>query len=331
MASNSTGSEFSLMRVMGYLRSRRRQLAVFMVCVGISTFLWMMIKLNSHYIRSIVIEVKLTEVPENRRAVSLQSSKVAVEIRAQGYQLLFNEITMLKHLDLALSKTLLKPGKEKGVYFISTESMIARISSQLPVSTEILSMRPDTLFFRIDDIFREKVPIRPEVSMTIIPPWYLSDTFILTPDSVWITGTKDKIKQVTSVSTRPFSLSQPQPAFRYKLNLINPFPDHLVLQTKEVQLEGKMEKFSTQTWTLPVHFNDTVKIAGYPDYESITVSCRIPESKVSQFDPKTLALHGKKVVQEDGGLFVYPELTAPGFVKGIKLTPSRISIYPEAP
>lgn len=80
--------------------------------------------------------------------IPLQNDTIMIEIKAQGYQLLFNEISIARNRELMLSKNNLQKSNTPGLMFITSRSLLAGIASKFPTSAELLHIRPDTLFFR---------------------------------------------------------------------------------------------------------------------------------------------------------------------------------------
>lgn len=321
---NSSGVTVS--KILSYVRQYKGQIMVFIICLCVSVLLWLTIKLNRHYLHNISFRVNLTGLYDNHKLIPLHDNIVILEIKAQGYQLLFNEITMAKNLEIDLSKTLLKQSNIPDVVYISGKSLMARISAQLPFSSELLTLKPDTLFFRVENIVSVKVPVIADAALTFKPHYGLFDTTTISPDSVIVTGSHDLVSSIESISTRKLRLKQIDSSFNYKLNLINPFPDQLTMKPKEVVITGKVTRFLSQDLTLPVTFSETVLQKGAPDTEQVELRFLIPVEKKTAFSSSTISVTSESFVETDEATYALISVNAPPFVKKITVSPDRIML-----
>jgi hypothetical protein len=118
--------------------------------------------------------------------------------------------------------------------------LLARIATQFPVSTELLNVKPDTLFFRVSDIEYRWVPVVPDISIDFQENHMLYDTLIIKPDSVRIKGDVRILDEIVAIPTRRIDLKQVHKPFSYSLNLINPNPGQISMDVKEVMVSGRV-------------------------------------------------------------------------------------------
>ncbi len=137
-------------RAWEYLQNHRRQIVVFIICLAVSALLWLTIILNRYYVHGIWFKVVLAETDNNQQLIPLQNDTIILDIKAQGYQLLFNKITMARNRSLVLRKNNLRKSRQPELLFITSRSLLGTIASKFPVSAELIHIRPDTLFFRIE-------------------------------------------------------------------------------------------------------------------------------------------------------------------------------------
>lgn len=325
MNQNEVG-KITLKRVLVYLRRNRRQIVVFMVCLGISLLLWLMIKLNRHYVHTVTFRVNLSGMFENQRMIALQPDTVKLEIKAQGYQLLFNEVTIARSLEIDLSNTLLRPTSQPGILYISSQSLMARIATQFPVTTEMLSIKPDTLFFRVEDIETAWVKVHPDIVLDFKANHFLYDTILVKPDSILVKGSSALVAQTPFVSTRKLDLKQVDKSFSTKLNLVNPHPGQLELNPKEVTISGKVSKFVEKFWTLPLNMPDSLDIPATPALKLVEVHGFIPAEEGALFNPSSISVTIGKIIIEGNTRYGILQATAPLMVKQIRIHPERINL-----
>jgi hypothetical protein len=313
-------------RILAYLRRNRQQIIIFLVCLGISVLLWLMIKLNRHYVHTVTFSVNLSGLFENQKLVPLQRDTVVVEIKAQGYQLLFNEVTMANILEIDLNKTLLRESSRPGILYISSQSLLARIATQFPVSTELLSIKPDTLFFRVEDIESRKVAVVPNLLLDFKLPFNLYDSVTISPDSVIIRGDQALVDAIPAIMTRRLDVKQIDKSFSFKLNLINPHPGQVDLFPKEVTITGKVTRFMEKTANVPVQLADSIFRQNIPNGNTVEVKFSLPVEENAAFNPGSLIVTATGLVKDGDNHYIRLEAKAPPFVKNIRLIPDRIPL-----
>lgn len=319
---------FTVRKALIYLRLHRRSIVVFLVCTGISLLLWLMIKLNRHYVHTITYRINLTGAVANQRVVPLQKDTVFLEIKAQGYQLLFNELTMAGGLEIDLNQAFLRQSNRPGILYIAAQSLMARISTQFPVSTVVLSIKPDTLFYRVEEVSSRTVPVVSDLVLDFRANHYLHDTTLVIPDSVIITGDQATLAQIPSISTRKLELKQIDKSFNYRLNLINPFPGQIELETRDVKVIGNVSRFTEKVFTVQVTPADSVLMTGTLKSQAAEVRCMIPVEETALFNPMMIEVTATQVIREGSQFFAILVVKGPPYVKNIRITPERILMEP---
>jgi len=315
----------TLQRGLVYIRRHRRQIAVFITCLLISGLLWLMIKLNRDYVHTITFRVNITGQHDGQQFIPLQNDTVVLELKAQGYQLLFNELSMARSLDIDLSKTLLRQSYRPDILYISSHSLLARIATQFPVSTELLNVKPDTLFFRVSDIEYRWVPVVPDISIDFQENHMLYDTLIIKPDSVRIKGDVRILDEIVAIPTRRIDLKQVHKPFSHALNLINPNPGQIAMDVKEVLVSGRVVPAVNKIYIVPVQLPDTLKtVSGMP--VNAELFCKLPVSELAGFNPNQIRISVSQVSREGGVLYGILAAEAPSFVKQLRISPEKIPL-----
>lgn len=327
--SEPVAEKITLQGVLVYVRKRRRQIFVFITCLLISGLLWLMIKLNRDYVHTITFSVKVSGQQDGQRLIALQSDTVVLELKAQGYQLLFNEISMARSLDIDLSKTLLRQSNRPDILYISSQSLLARIATQFPVSTELLNVKPDTLFFRVYETEERRVPVLPDIVMNFQENYMLYDTLQLDPDSVTIRGDAGSLTEIAGIYTRHLDLKQVNKPFTQTLNLLNPKPGIIEMDAREVVITGRVVPAVSKGFTLPVQFPDSLAPAP-GTLKTVEVTCKMPVSELAGFNPNTIRVVVGELTREGGFWYGVLSAEAPAFVRQIKITPDRIPLEPIA-
>ncbi len=324
----SKPSGFTPRRFLLYMQRNRRQVFSFLICLALSALLWFTIKLNRQYVHAVSYQVSFNSLWSEQELTPLQPSVINLEIRTHGYQILFHQFARAGELTLDLDRAFLREARQPGIFFITAQSLIARISSQLPLSSTVLTVKPDTLFFSLAQTTSRKVAIRPDLSAEFRHGFDLHDTVQIKPDSVVISGNQKLVDQIQFIRTSSLSLPLSEGSFRYRASLVNPYPDKLSLETDGVEISGTISRFVEKSFFTQVITSDTVLSAGVLKHPTVEVKCQIPAEEAASFNPLTVEVIAAKLIKEGGILFAILDTRYPAFVKKVKLIPDRIPVEP---
>ncbi len=322
---NTTGTLTGyLSRGIRYLRNNKRQTVALMVCLAVSSFLWLMIKLNKTYVHQVRFQVEITGTEPNVELVPLQKDTLTLELQALGYQLLFNELLVSRKLNIRLRNNLLTPlPHTTNVQFVASRSLLKSFTDHFPSSTQIIRIHPDTLFFRTDAIITRKVPVKPQIDLAFQNNHLLYDTVSLNPDSVLIRGKEHYVANIHHIATRDLALRNLDSSFSYQLNLINPRPGQLRISHREVNVSGVVTEYFDTTYLVPLQLADSLLLENGVD-GNVVIRCMIPVAKRDYFNPQRITISlGPTTYQQDRFVGL-PLVEAPPFVKHIRIVPEKL-------
>jgi len=135
----------------------RNQLSVFLVCLIITIFLWILVHLSKEYFYTTEYRLNYTHVPWNMKMVSCSDSLLIMTIRLQGYEFFSEQFFRRRNreCDVSLSRMKMKAGEEQVNGYLLTRGIAKTIAEQTSYPLEIFSTAPDTLFFTF-----EKKPLK---------------------------------------------------------------------------------------------------------------------------------------------------------------------------
>lgn len=185
------------------LSDKSREFFVFLFFFFVAGGFWLLQTLNNDYETSFSIPVKLKGVPNNVVITSEPASELRIKVKDKGTVLLnymlgksFYPLT----LDFAESSN-----SDNRVQLFASQ-LEKQVSSQLNVSTRLLSMQPDTLEYIYSKGSSKRVPVKLQGTVTAGRQYYLSDT-IFHPDSVLVYAPAGVLDTITAAYTRRLSLT----------------------------------------------------------------------------------------------------------------------------
>jgi len=164
----------------------RNQLYVFLVCLGISVFIWSLVRLSKDYIYSVNYQVRYINVPSNLRLVSKSDTAIRLNIKVQGFDFFSEQYFMRKsHLiDISLHHVKLFKHDKSTTGYLLTSQAGKEIAAQLIYPLEIYSYSPDTLYFTFERRTTKTVsPLKSKPTPETITR-QVKDTLSITRDSL---------------------------------------------------------------------------------------------------------------------------------------------------
>jgi len=130
----------------------RNQLYVFLMCLLVSVFLWILVKLSREYYYTINYKINYTQIPPSYKLTQISDSVLTLKLRVQGYDFFIDRFfrTTSHTYDVDLSTIKVKPQGSVYKGYLLTNPFGYEISSQTQFQNNLLSTTPDTLFFEFE-------------------------------------------------------------------------------------------------------------------------------------------------------------------------------------
>jgi hypothetical protein len=127
----------------------RNQLSVFLACLIISIFLWLLVHLSKEYFFTAEYRLNYTQVPWNMKMLSCSDSVLILTVRLQGYEFFSEQFFRRKKRehDVSLHGLRMKIGDDQAYGYLLTRGIAKDIAEQTAYPLEIFSTSPDTIFF----------------------------------------------------------------------------------------------------------------------------------------------------------------------------------------
>jgi hypothetical protein len=130
----------------------RNQLSVFLACLIISIFLWLLVHLSKEYFYTTEYRLNYTQVPWNMNMLSCSDSVLILTIRLQGYEFFSEQFFRRKkrECDVSLRGMKMKIGDDQVTGYLLTRGIARDIAERTAYPLEIFTTSPDTIFFTFD-------------------------------------------------------------------------------------------------------------------------------------------------------------------------------------
>lgn len=267
-------------------RKSRNQLYVFLVCLVLSIFIWMLIKLSEENVSEVRYPVELVNLPEGKILVEGSNQYLNIGFEEKASDIFFIKfIRKRKPVSISLANMPLRKKGSRYTGVIFPSHLTDYITRQQQLDYSIVSISPDTLRFVFEDKVSKKVTVVPNVEFSLAKQMMLYDSISIEPDSVVLTGPESSLESISSVSMEPLALLDLQDSAVVSSEIIIP-GDHRQVspEPKNVKVIVPVEEFTeaiTEVRVVPVSeqfsgikiFPETIRISYWvalSDYNEIS-------------------------------------------------------------
>ncbi|MEI8046605.1 MAG: hypothetical protein WCI92_04435 [Bacteroidota bacterium] len=302
------------------------RLIVFLVCLAISILMWLFIELMKDYKDEIKYNITFLNVPKDLILTNTEDSVISIEMNAQGFELLAAKYTKRQPtLTIDLSTLKIRPTEQGYIAFLPSAKVMDQLGSQIRFKTEIINIKPDTLFFRFSEIFRKQVPVKLDLTYTLSDQYDVTDSVSFRPQYVTVSSIKNIIDTLSFVRTQKLRLNQLDSSVFTKVALFKgPQASLLKYSTDSVTVLMKVEQVTEAGYTVPVSISgngEMVKI--FPD--KVEIVCRVPLSAYPHIEASDFATQVEFLPSLIKEKKLHVNLiTVPDKVRVLKIIPSEV-------
>lgn len=262
---------------------------VFVVCLALSSFLWLLNSLEKRYTSRISVPVEYVEIPRDKELSGALPQNFDLMVDAYGYTLLSYK------LRLAFSPILLNVGEmiDNGFtspyrtrYIISTGLHREEIAKQISSEIKILSIKPDSLVFNFSKIVSRKVKVKPQLKLSFENQYFLEEEPSTLPDSLVIRGPQNVVDTIKFIPTEFREFDKLNHTLE-KMVTIQPLKG-ITTEVSEVKLLIPVEQNTEVSFDIPIQVVNTppeIVLKAFPG--KVKVTCRIGLSKYKKLDYNT--------------------------------------------
>lgn len=242
--------------------------------------------MRKNYVTTIGFPVKFVNFPNDKHVVGEMPSYIFLHIKTSGYTIVqyrINPPAVPVVIDLnqyALGKLYEKSPR----YFLKTNTLSNTIEAQLPNIVKVMDIKPDTIFFQFDKVYKKKVPVVPAVRVEFIKQYSFKDIPTVKPDSIWVYGPKFVIDTIHMVKTESILIKNVSKSIEKRLELQKQY--YLTYSVKHVMLYCPIEKFTEAKLLIPLEVKnvpDSLIMKIIPDV--VSVSCNVGLSNYEKIKP----------------------------------------------
>lgn len=247
------------MAKLDFIRAKQNQkyryrLTVFMICLAISAFIWMLIKLSDQYSSDIVIPVTYSDIPEGKILVNNVDTAIKIGITERGFALAWVKYFRQKNpINISLKNYRLREQMHQYVSLIGTQAWSQQFLNQYDLKGEVEYVLPDTIAFYFEDRYSREVPVEPDIQIKFKKQFFAYDTMAISPARVTISGLYKHVNEINTIKTVPTKFENLNESIDQKVALEIPGQaSEIQIEPPAVNINLPVEKFTESQIEIPI-------------------------------------------------------------------------------
>lgn len=299
-----------------------KKLRVFLLFLILSFLFWSLIKLSKNYIADVEFNLVYVDVPKNKLLQNVPVSKVKLTVKTIGFKLLKYGLKT-KELKYSLSDL---NHKKSSIYYSITQSKIKDLQVQFTAETEVLKIKPDTLYFDLGVKKSKKVKVITNVNLQFKSGFSLVKKYTIHPNSVTVSGASKYIDSIDDIQTELFEMEEVSSSFEEIVKLKQP-NEYVTLSSNIVTIKGDVEKMTEGTFNLAYRIINLPKnyiISTYPKKVKVTYQVALKDyNKISENSFKIQCDY--KETESNNFEYLIPKIVEkPEILFDVKVIPNKI-------
>ncbi|MBI9073058.1 MAG: hypothetical protein JEY94_15765 [Melioribacteraceae bacterium] len=300
-----------------YLSGMKSKVISIVLISLFSILLWGYISLSGEYRTTITPEVRVSNVPENYDIAGISSSDITIRVKGQGWDLA--KLVWGPDFNYDISAK-----NDSGRHEIFLRDELDR-NSRLPSTIQVIEMLPERINFKVDKVNSKLVPIFPNILPGYRVGYGVVSDIKIVPDSILISGTKNELTKINSISTilKEFEDLDKSVSEYLELEQI----DNINYSLDKTLLQFEVEKIIDLT------FEDVpVETRGVPYFQylqlypsTVDVILRGGINKLSKLEKESITayINYKQAIDDSLGA-IQPRIIYPTFTSLVRTEPNKL-------
>ncbi len=283
--------------------------------------------MSKEYYSNIEYPLVYTNIPGDKLLTNSPDSTLILRVKSKGFRL-FSIKYLKKHraIGINLSRTNLRKSRYENTTYVLTSSLKKDIEKKLYLTDKLISISPDTLHFNIEEIVNNKIPVRPDISITYKKQYLLYDSIKLNPDSIIVRGSQETIDTIKFIKTAKIELLNLSENKSFALKIIKPITSpNIKYSTDTINVFIPVEKFTEATIEIPVGIlnNDSINIITFPEKVQLTYLVALKDYKRIYPEMFSAGINYNENIKNNKNLKLKVS-KQPDFVKITKIKPEKV-------
>lgn len=178
---------------------------IFLLCVIVSTILWLVSVLGKSYEVEVSIPIKYTNLPKDKVLVNEPPRKINVLLKSYGFTLLRHKIQLtINPINFNVKQFTLNmmDNANQTDFSLNLNNYLPQISKQVSSEINLLKISPEKINFKFDQIVSTKKKVIQNFELQFNTHYFLSDSISFIPDSIIVSGPKSIVDSICCIETK---------------------------------------------------------------------------------------------------------------------------------
>jgi len=264
---------------------KRSDNLIFLVCIIIATFFWLLIKLADTYIVSYNYSIIYRNIPVEKKLTKIIDTTLNISFKARGFDILRLNITESKEKMTLDLKDYEIENIKNDEYYISTGLIKEELANYINVSESDIELSKNRLQFILDELHEKEVKVKGRHLIEFKDQFDLYEKELLSPQTVSVFGPLSVLDTLHFIYTEEIKLSNIYKDQNVKVRLYNPLPELLNFEPEIVTVQLRVERFTES-------FIETdIDLSGLPETirtfpSTIRINFKVAQKDFSNVQPK---------------------------------------------
>ncbi len=306
--------------------SNNKKLYVFLSCLCLTIFFWLLNALGNNYTTSIKLEVEYKNNPKNYVIINDLPSQLDINISGLGFDLLGYKL-QLKRPPLRIDLSGIKDLDKNNNSVIDFSVYKPFISKQLGSQIVVNEIQPEKIDVRLDKQTSKLVVIEPILNLNFAKQYQLDGEIKVKPAVVNVVGPKSVLDTLSKVYTEIISYNKIDQTATHEVALNKKHKEQrLTFDLDKVIVFIPVEKFTESTITIPINYinvPDSIELKAIP--HEVKLKFMVPLSKISNLTPSKFNINvDYNNVNDKYGKLKVSLTKYPDYLKSITIKPAKV-------
>lgn len=302
---------------------RSHEVFVFLFFLGVSFGFWLLQTLNETFEVEVSVPLQLSNVPTDVLITTSLPSKVSVVVHDRGTSLIrFMRDDSFTPIDVDFSRY--DNGASSGRVQLQLSEVQRIVQSQLDVTSQILSLRPDTLEFYYNRGLSSRLPVKACGVISASPQHYIQ-SIAFCPDSVTVYAPGSVLDTMRFAYTQSLSMRNLQ-ASAYRTVPLRTMKG-VKYEPDEVEMTAMVGYYTEKTLEIPIiglNFPADKVLRTFPSKARVTFRVESGRYKNITEDNFVLAATYEELLQNEAPRYRLHLKSMPEGVSNVRISPVEV-------
>ena len=268
-------------------RKNQRSVLTFLIFLVISTAAWFLVKLSEDYTTQTVFNIQFDEVPADKW-VSSEALSAKLSLTTDGFHTLRYKMIREPNRFVTIPLDEVSCRLESGnTYSFSSQYVAEQVAELLDINASDITMNDARVYFTMVALKSKVVPVELLSDIKTQRQYGLYGIPMLNPSSVTIYGPEGVVDSIKVVRTELLSMSNVNQSFSALVPL-NLLEGSIRSNTKEVNAEVQVERYTEMDVEVPIQMDDSLKMRFFP--ETMSVKCLVAMRDYAAITPESFTV-----------------------------------------